>query len=376
MRKKIICIFCIFSFIIKAEIIDERFKEPIIYVLTDYGLEIEKENIDLVHPIASLTKVMNVMVALDEIENNRGFSFKDKVLFDKDTAYISGGLLSTSAGDNKYYLEDLLMMELIFSSNNSAYAVAKHIGKGDISKYVELMNKKARKIGMKDTIFSSPAGLPPRLNKGYGMDISTARDLAKMTLETFKYDKIYKFTKLKSISFPYSIDPSRKYYSKNKILGKYGVIGLKTGFHSESYFNDIIVSEMGLSKLIIITLNIESDRLRNILNLNILRDLYSKQKILFKKGKDFKLEVDSSKYLKKEILVELKEDIYSFNFEKVNYEIKNIYDSDKEIKKDDIVAEMNIYSNNKFVKKVKLFSNENNRKLTFLEKILRKFNLK
>lgn len=68
---------------------------------------------------------------------------------------------------------DLLRAENIYSANNAAYLVAKHIGNGSIDKFVELMNEKAKELGMKNTKFYTPAGLPTSMT-GRQLDTSTA----------------------------------------------------------------------------------------------------------------------------------------------------------------------------------------------------------
>ena len=235
-------------------------------------------------------------MALDEVEKGN-FSLDDKITFDKETAYISGGRLFALPGDS-YTLSDLLKMELVHSSNNSAYAVAKFIGKGSIENFVNKMNLKAKEIGLKNTEFASPAGLPPRLSHLNGMDVSNAKDLYLLTSYALKNSNILEYSNIKEIKLDGNI-----YENRNTLLGKYGVVGLKTGYHSESGYNFIVVSKMGDTEIISISLNSENIKDRNLVNERILKILEQNITTLVDKNKikEFVIKEDKLESYNKEI---------------------------------------------------------------------------
>ena len=92
------------------------------YIATTDGYVIKTNGSDVVHPIASITKVMNILVALDQIDKGNK-SLDDKVCFDQATANVGGSWLNVKAGEC-FTLKDLLRAENIYSANNAAYLVA------------------------------------------------------------------------------------------------------------------------------------------------------------------------------------------------------------------------------------------------------------
>lgn len=371
--KKIICILTFFSgYILNANYYDSTtFKEEIIFSATLEGQIIEDKYSDIIFPIASLTKVMNVLVALEEVEKGN-FSLNDNITFDRETSFISGGAISVWPGDSDYTFEDLIKVELVFSSNNAAYALAKHIGKGNIDNFIDKMNEKSKKIGLKDTIFVSPAGLPARLTNKNNLDLSTAKDMYLLTRYIIKNKpEILKYSSLKKVNFKNSKDPDRIYYNKNEILGKYGVIGLKTGFHLESMYNNIIVSKLGDSYVISVSFNSKTNKERFDLHKNILQNLENKIVKLVDKEYNFYL-IDTKNHKNKQIEGYLKEDISLLDLGR-EYDIKiNLYSLDNiKINKDDIIGKVEVYlENNKVVEK-NIYSKSDNRLLYWYEKILR-----
>ncbi|NYV27891.1 D-alanyl-D-alanine carboxypeptidase [Streptobacillus felis] len=367
--KKILIIICFLSLNLFGLELKEKERLPIIYTSFLDGTEIMNVNSEIEFPIASLTKVMNVLVAKDQISRGN-FSLNDRVLFDRYTSFVSGGAISVWPGDNSYTLEDLMKIQIIFSSNNAAYATAKHVGKGDINKFIDLMNEKAQEIGMKNTKFSSPAGLPPRLNKGFGMDISTAKDLYTLTKYVIENTDILDYSNRSSISFTKSRDPQRIYHSRISMLGKYGILGLKTGFHEESGFNIILVSKMGDSTIISISLNSETEKQREKLQKEILSKLMEKlEKIVDKENAYYLFDVKG--YKNKTIEGYIKEDVNIVNLgQDISYNIK-LNEISGNINKDDEIGLLEVIVNDKLITTRPIYAKEDNNKLNWFGKFIR-----
>lgn len=368
MKKFFLNIMLLISFITYS--INDKNDYKIFLVITQNGEIIHEVNKDIIHPIASLTKIMNVVVALDEVKKGN-FNLDENISFDKSTSNIKGGQLSTYVGDNRYTLDDLLKMQMIFSSNNSAYAVAKHIGRGDINNFIDLMNKKANEIGMKNTVFSSPAGLPPYLSKGHNMDTSTAYDIYLLVKYAIENTNILEYSNIPKINFSYKTGEDRNYFNKNKLLGKYGVVGLKTGFHSLSMYNNVIVSNIGNENIISISMNLESEQERFNFHKNMLEYVDSKIVKIKESKKDiFDFPIDG--YTKKNIKAILNEDIKVLDLGgNYRYEIILNDNLDDKIKKNENIGKLLLYKENKILSDHKLFSITEARKLKWYEKILR-----
>ncbi len=137
-------------------------------------------------PIASLTKLMTAIVVLDN------YNLSDTWQVDKIADSQDSMKLDVKLGDTMT-VESFLDIMIVESSNKSAYALSELVGE---PKFVELMNQKAKDIGLQDTFFADPTGLSSE-------DVSTAGDLAKLSEYILKnYRKIADISKVKEFYVP------------------------------------------------------------------------------------------------------------------------------------------------------------------------------
>ncbi|MCR4434867.1 MAG: D-alanyl-D-alanine carboxypeptidase family protein [Clostridiales bacterium] len=166
--------------------------------------------------MASTTKIMTAIVA---IENG---NLEDKVTVSKRAAAIGGSKIYLKAGQ-VLTLKELLYGLLLESGNDAAVAIAEHIG-GSVDGFVEMMNKKAREMGLKDTSFKTPHGLDA---PGH---YSTAYELALMASYALRYKTFADIVATKSASI--SIGGLN---NTNEMLDIYpGADGVKTGYTSQA----------------------------------------------------------------------------------------------------------------------------------------------
>ena len=102
-------------------------------------------------PIASITKLMTVLVALERSKPARWSPCRDAV-------GVTGSTIRLRAGE-RLPLRDLVAAALIQSANDSAVALAEHVGGGDSGPFVEYMNQRAKALGLSETQFAQPDGL-------------------------------------------------------------------------------------------------------------------------------------------------------------------------------------------------------------------------
>lgn len=121
-------------------------------------------------PMASTTKIMTCILALEQ------GNLDDLVEVSSYAASMPDVQLNMKAGE-KYRLEDLLYSLMLESHNDTAVAVAEHIG-GSVEQFAALMNQKARDIGCKDTCFVTPNGLDGVRKEDQMPHSTTAEDLA------------------------------------------------------------------------------------------------------------------------------------------------------------------------------------------------------
>lgn len=138
----------------------------------DSGRVLYGKNENQVMPMASTTKIMTCIVAL---ENG---NLDDYVEVSSYAAGMPKVHLSMQKGEY-YRLEDLLYSLMLESHNDSAVAIAEHVG-GSVEGFAKLMNQKARDLGCFDTYFITPNGLDAAVNETGKIHSTTARDLAKI----------------------------------------------------------------------------------------------------------------------------------------------------------------------------------------------------
>lgn len=187
------------------------------------GRVLYSKNPDQKLPMASTTKIMTVLVA---IESGR---LNEKVTVSKKAAHTEGSSIYLKEGE-RITVEELLYAIMLRSGNDAATAVAEHIG-GSTEGFAKLMNEKAKEIGALNTNFANPHGLDDPNH------YTTAYDLALITSYALRNPKFAEIvsTKHKTISGPPDVEWNRAMMNKNKMLWQYqGGDGVKTGFTKKS----------------------------------------------------------------------------------------------------------------------------------------------
>lgn len=210
--------------------VDRYSKSSILIDQTTNRVMFEKDP-DAKRPLASLSKMMTFLIALEAIENKE-VNKNDIITIDKDIARVKGSSYHLKVGE-KVPLYELMKGLMIVSGNDASIAIAKHISK-DVNTFVQRMNDKAKELGMTNTTFVNPNGLPiydlqnpkalPKEN------ISTARDIAKLGKYMFdNYEKeVIAITDMQTYSYP------ERGFQKNNTNALLGIIpavdGIKTGY--------------------------------------------------------------------------------------------------------------------------------------------------
>lgn len=166
-------------------------------------------------PMASTTKIMTALVALDK------GNLDDIVKIKKESVGVEGSSIYLYEGE-EISLRDLLYGLMLRSGNDSAVAIASYIGESE-KDFISLMNNKAKKIGANDTNFVNPNGLE---NVNH---YTTAYDLALITREALKNEEFKKIVSTKL--WTANREKNNYFANKNKTLWQYnGADGVKTGY--------------------------------------------------------------------------------------------------------------------------------------------------
>ena len=229
------------------------------------GNVIFAKDADTMYPLASVTKIMSLMITFDEI-NAGNISLNDSVRISKIPLKYGGSGIPLKAGQ-MFVLEDLIKAAAVYSANNATYAIAEYVGNGSIFGFVTKMNKKLRELGLQNEIkYHTPAGLPTRVTK-QPMDEGTARGIYKLSIEALKYKKYIEIAGIKSTKIHNDKISIR---NRNHLIGENGVYGIKTGFHKEAKYNIAVASKFEGTDVIIVVLGGETYKTRDGVVLNVL----------------------------------------------------------------------------------------------------------
>ncbi|MDO5089786.1 MAG: serine hydrolase [Leptotrichiaceae bacterium] len=247
--RKIFIIFVIFTVSSFAFAAGENYNDYKAILMGDAeGNIVMEENGYAVRPLASVTKVMTIMLTLDKVHSGE-ISLNDRVIISETAASIPYGIKLTAGG--QYTVRDLLKATAIRSSNNAAYALAEYVSEGNVHEFINSMNRKAKQFGWESLRFCSPHGLPPSYT-GSCMDQGNARDLYKMAMLAVTYKEYMNIAK-EAVDF---IDHGNiKLTATNHLLGKVsGVDGLKTGYHNAAGSNIILTAKRNNERMILVIL--------------------------------------------------------------------------------------------------------------------------
>lgn len=232
--KKIFCLFFTFIFVfsLPPKVQAEEASAPFdltakAYALAeiDTGRLIASKNAEICLPMASTTKIMTAFVA---IRSNR---LNDEITVTEEDVKVEGSSLSLRAGD-VMKLSDMVRGMMAVSGNDAAKTIARFLGGSD-ENFAAMMNETAKELGMENTNFKNPHGLPDDEH------FTTASDMVKLTSAALKEPLFldivssYKteITYINSV-LGYSV---RRLTNSNKLLNLVdGCIGVKTGYTVKS----------------------------------------------------------------------------------------------------------------------------------------------
>ena len=210
------------------------------------GVVLQEKNAHERRQIASLTKLMTAMLVVERIQN-----LEEPVVIDQEmistegtrvgcprSGFCNGTRLHT--GEN-ITVRSLLKAALMNSANDAALALAKHTG-GSLENFVEIMNARARSLGLQNTHFCTPSGLEPEGREAECY--SSAFDVARIVSQALKYDIIWELARtpgetIVSTDGRYSHD----IFNTDQLLGTSSeLVGAKTGFTPLAGYSLLAVS--------------------------------------------------------------------------------------------------------------------------------------
>ncbi len=222
--------------------------EAAILIDQDSGRVLFSKNANDQKLIASTTKIMTALIALENSKLDKKITVGEEIL----KAY--GSAIYVEIGE-EVTLKDLLYGLMLRSGNDAALVIAKNVAKSE-EKFVTMMNDKALELGMKNTHFYNPHGLE---NDDGTANTSTAYDMALLMKEAMENEDFRQITATKS----YTLKTNKKTYvwqNKNKLLTTYEyTTGGKTGFTKKARRTLVTSASKDHKNLIAVTLNDPND---------------------------------------------------------------------------------------------------------------------
>src|SRR5437867_482270 len=171
---------------------------PAAYVVmdADTGTLLAEKEVHKRWPPASMTKMMTVLIAMERVRDG-GLSLDEPVRASAWASRLGGSQVYLAEGET-FPLGEMLKAVMIASANDAAGAVAEKIA-GSSAAFVDLMNVRAKTLGLKDTTYQSPHGLPP--GKGQTADLTSAYDLAVLARELMRYPEAMRWAATPTAGF-------------------------------------------------------------------------------------------------------------------------------------------------------------------------------
>ena len=238
-------LFALFSLTLPAQALNLSAQSAVLIDARD-GRVLYEKDADTPRPMASTTKIMTAIVALENCDVNEIIEIADEAVG------VEGSSIYLQKGE-RMTLSDLLYALLLQSANDAAVAIAVGVG-GSVENFARMMNEKALSLGLTSTHFENPNGLDA---DGH---VTTARELALLTAYALKNPTFAEIaaTYKRKISGPDGT--TRLVVNHNKLLNMYdGCVGVKTGFTKKSGRCLVSAAQRESLTLVAVTLSAPDD---------------------------------------------------------------------------------------------------------------------
>ena len=314
--------------------------------------------------VASMVKLMTSLLVMEKIERGE-WSLDTELLVSDYAASMEGSQAFLDAGKT-YKIDDLLKSVIVASANDSSVVLAENYA-GSEAKFVDIMNAKAKEIGMNDTLYGNSTGLPA-LNQ-----YSTAQDIAKILNVVLKHDLYHKYSTIWMDKLVHSSGRETELVNTNRLVKYYpGCDCGKTGFTDEAGYCLSASAKRNDMRLISVVMGANNTTDRFTASSNLLNYGFSN----FKNAKLVSAEeivLSNIKLKGLKDFVECKAENDLFVLQKVgnnqdNYEIKANFDNIKKIvNKGDIVGNIQIVKDGNVLVEANLISINDYKTPNFVE---------
>lgn len=209
------------------------------------------------HQPASIVKMMVAFIVMEKLEEG-SLHLGDEITVSRRASKMGGSQVYLKQGE-VFTLEQLMKAMMIHSGNDASTAIAEYVT-GSAEAFVDLMNMKARELGLTETVFHSVHGLPPE--KGQQPDLTSAHDLAVLARAVVRYPKLLEWCSI--VSEPFR-GGAFTLQNTNKLLTRYrGADGIKTGYTKESGYSIVATAARDSTRMIAVVMGAPSDQARSV----------------------------------------------------------------------------------------------------------------
>ena len=237
------------------------------------GKIVWQKNIGTAFPIASLTKMMVALLAVEDVRSGK-FSWNDNVKWTRETIVGRRSHRKKVYNQVSYSLKDVFKASMIASNNECAEQMARFIGNGNLQETIDRMNFRAKELNMMQTFFGNPTGLPAP-HRMFD-NASTPSDLLLLTLEMLKYEEVMEISSMGYAAIENG-KSSNVISNHNRLTIDYSgeVDGLKTGYTKRAGFCLVATTAKCEHRLISIVLGCRSPQIRNEIVKDMFNDYYT-----------------------------------------------------------------------------------------------------
>ncbi len=202
---------------------------------------------------ASITKVMTILLTFEALEQGK-ITYEDVVTASRNASSKGGSQIWLKENETMT-VHELLKATIIASANDACTALGEYIA-GDEAAFVQMMNDRAKQLGMTNTSFENCSGLDDTVTNHY----STARDVAIMSCELMKHEKVKEYTTIWMDSLR---NGETQLVNTNRLIKYYdGATGLKTGTTSKAGYCVTATAERDGMELVAVVLGSDNSQER------------------------------------------------------------------------------------------------------------------
>lgn len=338
--------------------------KSVIMLEASTGKVLYERNADEKLAPASMTKMMSLLLIMEAIE--KGVIRLDEMVTVSENASSMGGSQILLETGEQMTVDDMIKGIAIASANDAVVALAEKIA-GSEAEFVNMMNAKAKELGLKNTNFKNPHGLDTANH------YSSARDMSLIAKELVRHQKILDYSSIYEDYLREDTDRKIWLVNTNKLVRFYdGVDGLKTGFTEEAGYCLTATAEKNGMRIITVVMGEPDSKTRNAETTQLLDYAFANYKIqtLVKENETIgKVKVLKGKEKYAELVPTEKATILSKKMEKdkkATYEVQ-LDSIEAPVKKGDVVGKMKLLADGKELREINLTVKSDTLKASFLE---------